>query len=132
MHEHEIWKEVRNFSNYEVSDKARVRRKPFIDLDGDYRAQREIKAHYPRYAAWAPVKSTIPHVRLVTGDRAAEVSLAKLVCSAFMPEYQPDFHLITHRDESRSNCKLENLAIRPRFAAKIERKLSGRTNDYIH
>ena len=132
MNEHETWREVRDFSNYEVSDRARVRRKPFIDLDGDYRAQREIKAHYPRYAAWAPVNSTIPYVRLVKGNRAAELSLAKLVCSAFMPEYDPDFHTITHRDENRSHCALGNLAIRPRFAAKIERKLSGRTNDYIH
>lgn len=101
----EEWRELREFSRYDVSTRGRVR-----------------DALTGRIMTQAQNQQGFVMVSLQDGVGKRTRSVAVLVVDEFIPP-RVHFNSLIHLDGDRSNCRLENLERRPRwFAIKYHRQ----------
>lgn len=96
----EEWTDVPDFPEYSISNYGRVRS---IRLD--------------RLLAWSPIYYNIPTVGMMRDGVQMRRSVPVLVCRAFIPQPAPHFDTPIHLDGDRTNCRVDNLAWRPRWFA---------------
>lgn len=96
----EEWTSVPDFPEYSISNYGRVRS---IRLD--------------RLLAWSPIYYNIPTVGMMRDGVQMRRSVPVLVCRAFIPQPAPHFDTPIHLDGDRTNCRVDNLAWRPRWFA---------------
>lgn len=96
----EIWKDMKGFEGlYQVSNFGRVR---------SMKAWNSEKAMHLKHAS-INKNSGYPFVTLYDGKRKTYAMLHRLVAEAFIPnpENKPQ---VSHLDETRTNCRVDNLA----------------------
>lgn len=104
----ERWKDVVGFSDYVVSNYGEV----YCSRTG-------------RILRQTPVQYGMLTVGLWRDNKQHRRSVATLVATAFLDKQRDDFNTPIHLDGDRSNCRVDNLAWRPRhFAVRyhLERK----------
>lgn len=94
------WRPVEGFPGYSVSRLGQVRRDS---------STRVLHTRINQYG--------VPYVGLMRGVKQCIRSLPLLVASNYIPQPNPHFDTPINRDGNRSNCRVDNLAWRPRWYA---------------
>ena len=110
MKHKEVWKRVRGFGGYEVSNFGRVKRRPrrvVIYYRGRAVQKREIKEKYLKPVSFRAKT----FVTMYKGQRPMRVSLKKLVALYFLPEteYLGNNPGVIFKDGNPHNFKVSNL-----------------------
>lgn len=105
----EEWIDLQGYPGYEISDQGRVR--------NDRRW----------VIATSQVGNGRPFVGLMVNGRQVKRGLALLVCETFLDVPRADFNTAIHLDGDLSNCRVSNLAWRPRWFA-IKHTMQFRQN----
>jgi hypothetical protein len=117
----EIWKPVKNWKHYEVSNLGRVRRRSGRDTTGRWIEQRLLK-----------IKRNGMIVLSDKPRRELRTPVARLVLSAFEgPPPSPEKNQARHLDDDRYNNQLDNLAWGSCWDNHQDKKRNGRTRKGI-
>lgn len=107
----EVWKEVPSFTEYEVSDFGRVRRKAHIDRDGRQRKERylkQAKIHIDKGTAENRMARG-PYIRVREDSLIYTVSVASLVYEAFVGPFDHRRYRIGFKNGDPMDVRLENI-----------------------
>lgn len=116
----EIWKTILGYEDYEVSNKARVRKYSFL-----YDAYKLIKP-YPN------VRNGRLYVMLYNENKRANLQLARLVGFAFVEGYSKINNTINHKDLNVENNLPENLEWIPQAENNNHAYKNGRAKAYAY
>jgi hypothetical protein len=121
----EIWAELPDRPGVVVSTLGRVKRKAHVDKGGITRADRVLTRMYKvSRETGLPIKGRRPFVRVVEDGKTSHVFVSDLMLEAYFPLCNRDFETLAYQDRNQSNLALDNLTLVPKFAAKIERKIT--------
>jgi hypothetical protein len=117
----EIWKPVKNWKHYEVSNLGRIRRRSGFDTTGRWIDRRQVKIKRNGYVALSDKPK-----------RVQRISVARLVLFAFEgPPPSLEENQARHLDDDRYNNKLDNLAWGSSWDNHQDRKRNGGTRKGI-
>ena len=122
----EIFKASKRYPHYQVSTEGRVRRIPHIDGKGLPRKERYLIPDYLSNVKDGTKHPKGGHVRLVGPDGTTSyVSVASLVVECHSEGFDRQFHSIEFKNNKPNDARLDNLVARPKFVAKLERRLTN-------
>lgn len=122
IHETE-WRNLDRPGGYAVSNEGRVRRNAYIDKRGRHRRDAIVTPFFRVLRKSPDTKSLVGIVRLAYGLGCRTARVPDLVAEAFL-QYDPHFHEVVLVNGDHSDWRLENLALKPKFAAKLEQRLA--------
>jgi hypothetical protein len=116
-----MWKTIKDYPNYEVSDRGEVRRKKnaYFKYGNDTRGK-SLNKH---------IKNNYYQVCLRGKEGKKYLSIHRIVAQTFIPNPN-NFPCINHKDENKLNNAVENLewctwSYNARYGTKIERTIAG-------
>ena len=95
----EEWMDLPGYPGYEASDQGRIRNERGWIL------------------GTTQIEGARPFVALSTNGRQVQRGLALLICQTFLETPRADFNTPIHLDGDLANCRVSNLAWRPRWFA---------------
>ena len=93
----EIWKDIKNYSNYQVSNLGNIRR-----LNKDYRSPKY------RYLKSKLEKNGYLRICLSKNSKCKYYNIHRLVAEAFIPNPN-NYPIVNHKDENKTNNCVDNL-----------------------
>jgi hypothetical protein len=118
----EVWKPVPDFPEILASDLGRVKRVAFRSREGKLRKERLLR---PQRGYGAALRKLSGYIRVTRGQNVHDLCLADVICAAFFPEFDAEFHQASFLDGNPANCAVRNIILIPRFAAKLAKRLGG-------
>jgi len=121
----EIWRDIPDWRDYQISDLGRVKRLAGSSLDG----RRRLKERLLNLAYSTRNNGNYMYVSVGLGNSfyARSFSVARLVLLAFVGPPQAGQEC-RHLDDNSTNCRLTNLAWGTRLENKADAIRNGRTN----
>ena len=122
--DNQTWKPVPGYPEILVSDLGRVKRVTYQAKDGKIRHERMLQ---PQRGYGSALRKLSGYIRVIRGENVHDLCLADVVCHAFFPEFDPEFHQPSFVDGNPANCAARNIILIPKFAARLAKALEIET-----